>query len=177
MNEQDLDRIIDCATTEMVGREPSRALRHKVMARVRETEAPAPRRLAWATALAVAVLCGAIAIALLNRTAARPVADRGVRPSVVAPADPPARVDPAAPANRQVAGAVESATPVARPAQRRLPRPTFVPNDLWSGIEPIAAEPLELSSIDLPPLENQPASVERLEIEELTIEPLTASND
>jgi hypothetical protein len=130
----------------------------------------------------VAILCGVIAIALLNRTAAPLAPDHDVRlkpdatvnPQAISPralGEPPAQVD------RQSGRALESSAPVAQRAASRVPRPAFPPNDLLSSIEPIAADPLVLPSIELPPLENQAASVEQLEIEALTIEPLTASND
>jgi hypothetical protein len=180
MNEQDLDRIIDSATADLIGHEPSRTLRHKVIARVRAPESMVSRRFVWATAAAVAILCAVIAIALLNRTAAPLAPDRNVRledatvsPHAVSPralGEPPAQVD-------QPGRAPESSAPAARRTASRVPRSAFPPNDLLSSIEPITAEPLVLPSIDLPPLENQATSIEGLEIEELTIEPLTASND
>lgn len=182
MSEQDLDRIIDSATADMIGREPSRTLRHKVMARVRESAAPAPRRFIWATAAATAILCAVIAIALMNRTFAPLAPDRDVRlnPDVTVSPEaisPRALVEPPAQVDRQPGRALESSAPVARRAAPPVPKPAFPFNDLLSSIEPIAAEPLVLPLIDLPPLENQAASVEGIEIEALTIEPLTASND
>ncbi len=181
MNEQDLDRIIDSATADLIGHEPSRTLRHKVIARVRAPESTVSRRFVWATAAAVAIFCAVIAIALLNRTAAPLAPDRNVRledatvsSQAVSPralGEPPAQVD------RQPGRAPESSAPAARRAASRVPRSAFPPNDLLSSIEPITAEPLVLPSIDLPPIENQATSIEGLEIEELTIEPLTASND
>ena len=52
MDERELDRAIDAAAGAMVAREPSRSLGHAVMARVREGDAPAPRRFVWMTAAA-----------------------------------------------------------------------------------------------------------------------------
>ena len=63
MNERELDRAIDAAAGRMMAREPSRALGHNVMARVRENPAPARRSLAWVAAAAGIVLCAAIATA------------------------------------------------------------------------------------------------------------------
>jgi hypothetical protein len=176
MNETDLDRVIDRAAAEMIKRQPSPALRHAVMARIREPRRTAPRRLIWATVATSAILCGAIAIALMNRAPSSSVAGRDARltPNVMLPS---AIVEPSVPGSGHVASVVESAPPVARATPRRAPRPTVVPTDLPSSIESLTPEPLVLPSIDLPPLENQAASVERIEMEELTIEPLTASND
>jgi hypothetical protein len=190
MNDRDLDRIIDTATADIIRRkQPSRTLRHDVLARVREPNAPAPRRHVWATAAAIAVVCAAIAVALMNRAAPTRIGEGSVRlkPDATTPVE--LKTDTKAgnaadSANDKVGGTrlqsdVErmSRRPGAIAVTRRLAAVTFPPNDLPFSIEPIAAAPLELPSIGVTPLEQQAASVEGLEIEQITIEPLTASND
>jgi hypothetical protein len=183
MKEHDLDRLIDRATEEMIGREPDRSLRQAVMVRVRESRAAAPRRLTWATFAAAAILCGAIAIALMNREAVPLVTGRDIQLSERAPGapvlvPPGERTDGhSAPALTGNEAARESAPPATRPAPKPVKTTALPPNDLLAIIEPITADPLVLPSIELPPLENQTTAVEELEIEALTIEPLTASND
>jgi hypothetical protein len=180
MNERDIERIIDRATADLVRHQPSGALRRSVMARVRGPQAPTPRRFVWATGVVMAMLCAAIAIALIIRAGSDPVGDDIVRltPDATATArnielspDPSlggVRLQPTGGVRGQPGR--QSAPPGARPT-------TFPPNDLLSSIEPVVAEPLQLPSIDVAPLENQGTPVEALNIEALTIEPLTASND
>jgi len=171
MTEQDLDRVIDTAAAEMIAREPSRALHHSVMARVRESDRPAPRRFIWATAGLAAAAGFVIALVIAERTPAPTIQTAApARPTIVEP--------PAATVNQRVP-ALESAAPAAQLVVRRVRRPAsaLAPNDLPSSIEPLTAEALVLTSIDPPPLENQAASVEQIEVDALTIEPLTASND
>jgi hypothetical protein len=179
MNERDLDSVIDTATREIARREPSRVLRHAVMARVREPDIRAPRRLVWATGVAIAMLCAAIAIALMNRGGSTQTDDENVqlKPDAIMrsvelepdPSSSSVRLQPDVEVTPR-------RTDAGGPARRVRPM-TFPPNDLRLSIEPIVAEPLQLVSIDLAPLENQETPVEALTIEPLTIEPLTASND
>jgi hypothetical protein len=183
MKGQGRDRIIDRAAAEMIGREPDRSLRQAVMARVRESRAAAPRRLAWAASAAAAILCGAIAIALMNREAVPLVTGRDIQlpestadaPVLVPPDDRTYLQSPQAITGNEAARV--SAAAITRPAPKRMQTATLPPNDVLAIIEPITADPLVLSSIEVPLLDNPPTAVERLEIEALTIEPLTASND
>ncbi len=172
MNNQECDRLIDRAAAQIVAREPGRALTRAVMASVREPEAPVPGRFIWATAAATAVLCGAIAIAVVNRTPA---------PATQAPA-------PARPLVVQLA-VVTAAPPVLRPETARA-RPAVAvtvanqrsspvllpPNDV-SAIDPLETEPISVSAIEVPPIENQTTSIADIGIGDLTIDPLAASND
>jgi hypothetical protein len=168
MNEQDLDRVIDSAAADLIGREPTYTLRHKVMARVRESELTAPRRFVWTTAGLAAAAGLVFALVMLERTPAPMVQNAApVGPTIAE--RPTATVDRSVP---ELESAPQAALPVAR---RRVP--LRLPPDDPSPIEAITTEPVVLPSIDLPPLENQAAFVEGLEIEALTIEPLTASND
>ncbi len=132
---------------------------------------------------AAAILCGAIAIALLNRAAAPLVTGRNIQLSEPG-AGAPVLVPPGERTGRQNAAALigneavrESAPPATRSAPKPAPTAALPPNDLITMIEPIDADPLVLSSIEVPPIENPPNAVDPLEIEALTIEPVTASND
>lgn len=161
MNDQEIDRLIDHAAAQIAAREPLRALTGAVMAGVREPATSAPRRFVWAMAGATAVLCGAVAIAVMNRAPALVV-----QPAVVTAAPPvlrpeTARVRPSA----AVAVARRSSAPMQLP-----------PNEV-SAIEPIETEPIAVLAIEVPQLERETASIEVIDIEPLTIEPLTASND
>jgi len=168
MNEPDLDRIIDSATADMIGREPGHTLRHTVMARVRAPEPKAPRRFIWATAGLAAAALVVGALVMTEKT-----------PTPLVQSTPPARPTIV----EQPAAAINQATPAPAPAsQAALPvagrrAPRRIPTDDPSTIEALATEQIVLPSIDLPAIENQAAFVEGLEIEALTIEPLTASND
>ena len=167
----DLDRAIDAAATRMVAGEPSRALTYAVMARVREREAPSPRRLVWTVAAASLVLCGAIAVSLMNR--ATPIAF---------PAAPPAHVLAVAPslvAVSSIAVAEETTTrrrnqTVARAAASTSSAPLPIADN---PIDPIETAAISVSVIDVPQLERETTEIEILDIEPLTIEPLAASND
>ena len=177
MNERDLERIIDTATVDLVKRQPSGALRHAVMVRVRRPQAPTPSRFVWATSAVAATLCAAIAIALIIRAGSSPIGDDRVRLKPDATArnvelKPDPDVTSSVPDVERAPGRADAR----RPTRRARPM-TFPPNDLLSSIEPIVAEPLQLPSIYLEPLENQGTPVEALNIEALTIEPLTATND
>jgi len=172
MDERELDRAIDAAAGAMMTREPSRSLGYSVMARVRQGKAPASRRFAWIAATASLVVCGAIAIALIDRTSA-PVAplpraaQLPVSQPPVLPDAPVALVTDATPTRRII--------PRARDASR-VPPPVSLPIDA-SPIEPIQTESIVLSALELPPLEREFTSIETIEIAPLTIEPLAASND
>ena len=170
MNQQDLDRIIDTATAEMIAGEPKRELRCAVMARVRESEPTVPRRLVWAAGGLAAAACLVIALVVMEWPPSPAI-------QIQTPARPDRMAEPPAATVEQSAAALKSATPVAQSVARRVQRLPLAPNDLPSTIEAITSEPLVLPSIDLPPLENQAAPVEQIEIDTLTIEPLTASND
>ena len=172
MNERELDRAIDAAAGKLMNREPSRALGHNVMARVRESAAPASRRLVWIAATASIVLCVAIVTALVigpaavvPRLPAAPSAAIGQQPVTIAP---PTTVASETGAPRRIAS-----TPIAARAESASPLP---PNDV-SPIEPIVTEPIALSTIEVPQLERETAVVDVLAIERLTIEPLSTSND
>jgi hypothetical protein len=168
MNEQELDHIIDTATADMIEREPSAALRHKVMARVRTSEATAPRRFVWATSGLAVAACVVFALVMMERTP----------PPLVqsAPVARPVVVERPTAASDQTDPLLEPASQAALPVARRR-APIRLPPDDLSTIEAITSDSLAVAPIELPPLGNQAASVEGLEIEALTIEPLTASND
>jgi hypothetical protein len=168
MREQDLDRIIDSASAEMIGREPSRALRHKVMARVRESHPPGPRKFVWVTAGLSAAACLIFALVMMERTPTPLVQNTPrARPTIVE--RPTARIDETVPT-------LEPASQAAPPVTRRRVPLTFPPDDP-STIEALTTDSLVLGPIELPPLENQATTIDLLEIEALIIEPLTASND
>jgi len=172
MNERDLDRAIDAATRELMAREPSRALSNNVMARVRESGSPAPRRLVWLPAVAAAVLCVAIATVMMNRAPSDAV--------LVLPGAPPAAVgQPAIAALPPMTVAVEmpsarrnARAPIAARAASTAPPPMD-----GSPIAAIETEPIVLPTLDVPVLEQETAVIDVLTIESLTIEPLAASND
>ncbi len=156
----------------MMAREPGRALDYTVMARVRERNAPAPRRFVWVVATASLVLCGAIAMALMYRAPATIIAPLPAARTVVVghppvATPPPMMVAPEAPPRRipRAPLAAHAVSPVQLP-----------PSDV-SGITPIETEGIALSAIDVPVLEREAAVIDILDIEPLTIEPLTASND
>ena len=73
MNQQDLDRVIDTATAEMIAREPTRALRSAVMARVRESEPTTLRRFVWAAGGLGAAACLVIALVVMESPPPPPV--------------------------------------------------------------------------------------------------------
>ena len=173
MNERDLDRAIDAAAGAMMSREPSRALGYTVMARVRDGRAATPRRSVWVTAVATLVVCGAIAMTLINgMPSAVPPLPHAVHLAVgQPPAMPSASIalateaTPARPAVHVVRGARSAATRAALP-----------PRDV-SPIEPIQTNAIVLSSIDVPQLERETTAIDALTVEPLTIEPLATSND
>jgi hypothetical protein len=172
MDERELDRAIDAAAGAMMTHEPSRSLGYSVMARVREGDAPAPRRLVWMTAAASLVLCGAIAIAVTSRTPALVLSlPQAVRLPVGEPAivaDVPVTIVSDTASTRRV-------IPLA-PGASRVGSRVALPIDV-SPIDPIQTEAIVLSALELPPLEREFTSIDTIEIEPLTIEPLAASND
>ena len=172
MNEQDLDRIIDSATADLIGRRADRTLRHKVMARVRASEPTAPRRFVWATAGLAAAVCVVIALADDAEDAAAVGSEQctgsGRTPSL------------------SLAALRRMIKPFLHSSRHRRPRclsqgaaapRSVAANDRCPPLRRSQRNRLVLPSIDLSPIENHAASVEGLEIEALTIEPLTASND
>jgi hypothetical protein len=172
MDEREIDLAIDTAASEMMAGEPSRALSYKVMARVREGAARAPRRIVWVTAAASVVLCAAIAVALnrpiapvISSLPAAPTALVGRAPMVIAP--PTAVAQITEPLRRTVRG----------PIPKGVESPVRLPPSDVSPIEPMETEPIALSALDVPQLERAATSIEALDIEPLTIEPLAASND
>lgn len=172
MNDQEIDRLIDHAAAQIAAREPSRALTRAVMAGVREPATPAPRRFVWAMAGATAVLCGAVAIAVMNRAPAPAVESPADAPSLVAP---PAVVTAPLPVGRPQPAVERRTATVAVARQRSSPAP-LPPNDV-SAIDPIETEPIAVLAIEVPQLEREITSIEVIHIEPLTIESLTASND
>jgi hypothetical protein len=158
----------------MMVREPSRLLGYAVMARVRESNAPARRPLIWTAAAASLVLCGGITIAFLNRASApatvipsSSVAQASLAAPQVAADPPPVIVAPATQRARRRA-APRMAANVAPPAERAI-------DDI--AIEPIETPAIALSAIEVPQLARETASIDTITIEPLTIEPLSASND
>ena len=171
MHDQEIDHLIDHAAAQMAAREPSRTLARTVMAGVREPAMPAPWRFVWATAGATAVLCGAIAIAVLNRAPAPNVESLPDERPLGAPAEVTA---PLSVGRREPAVERRYATvAVARPRSSPAPLP---PNDV-SAIDPIETEPIAVLAIEVPQLEREVISIDVIDIEPLTIESLTASND
>lgn len=175
MDSRELDRAIDKAASELIAREPSRALSGNVMARVRGSDVSTPRG-AWLKAACVCAAGIVVAYLAINRSAPEiaPVA----APHVV-------RTEPAPVPVPQIAPPEE-----ARAESRPQPRPRraavvtrasmHVPPAAVdvAAIEPIRAEPIAVAAIDLPRLgPESPVVIERLTIEQLTIEPLAASND
>lgn len=172
MDEREIDRAIDTAARRMIGREPGRTLSHSVMARVREGVEPAPpRRFMWMTAAAGIVLCGAIAIGLMNRAASGvvPPPSAAQMPFGVPPAIPDA---PAA-NDRHVVPARRAAAAMTTKVATSLQPPL----DYVSPIEPIETEPIVFSAIEVPRLEHETTAIAAIDIEALTIAPLTTSND
>ena len=151
MKDHELDRAIDAATQNLVAREPSRALRHNVMARVREAAAPAPSRLRWVAADGERRAVRAMAIALMSRG-----------PAAVFPPLPPARS--VAVAQPVVAPTPPIPVPPATAARRIAPAPIAVraaltatpPSSDVSPIAPIETEPIVLPTLDVPLLEQRP---------------------
>lgn len=172
MSDFQFDRLIDSAARQMVSHVPSRRLRGAVMARLREPEPVAPRRLAWMTATAamVAVVLGAMVVALMNRSPALqsppPVASLvGRQPQTTRPLT----VQTPPPAADQ--------KPMAVAVRRRSRVPVWLPPNDVSAIEPLETEPIVMTAVEVPPLGSERTPIDHIEIEALTIEPLTASND
>ncbi len=173
MDERELDRAIDAAAGAMVAREPSRSLGHAVMSRVREGDAPAPRRLVWLTAAASLLVCGAIAIALMSRTSATvPSPPQAARLPVGEPAivaDVPATIASDSTPTRRVIPMVPGASQC-RVAGRRC-------RSMCRRSIRFRRNPSSCRRLELPQLEREYTSIDTIEIEPLTIEPLAASND
>jgi len=175
MDERELDRSIDVATQEMMAREPSRALGHNVMARVRGETRPLRTTFVWVTAAASLVVLCALAIALINRGPAALVpAPQSASPLVAA--QPPAVAAAPVPVVREMAPA-RPAGNIRTPASSNVVSAVQLPPTDISPIEPIEAAPIALTAIDVPQLERETTSIATIDIEALTIEPLTASND
>lgn len=159
MDARNLDRAIDRAAGELIGREPSGALSYNVMARVRQERPLAPRRLVWATAVAGILLCAVIAFSLMNQI---PATVARLPEALQVPVGRPALIrDP----------------PAAAPTVSRIAPPIDMTARDVSPIEPLETEPIVMSAIDLPQLEREATSIDTLEIEPLTIAPLATSND
>lgn len=172
MDERALDRAVDVAAGTLMAREPSRALGHHVMARVREDAAPAPRRIVWLTAAAGVAVAAALAMVLVARAPSQTVAlPREVRLPVAR-----AAVMPGVPAGLVAETTrIESAGPrVVRTVASPAPLP---PGDV-STIAAIETEPIVVATIEVPQLERETVtSIETISIDPITIEPLSASND
>ena len=183
MNDQDLDRLIDRAAEQMVGREPSSALTHAVMARVREPEGARPsRRFVWAAAgTCAAAACALIAVVMLNRVptlnTAPPEPTEAAGRSAVAPI----AIQPRPPQPIQNAATVLTVEQPGSRGPRTAPRPAAadaaVEDDTFAVIDPIdlgevTHEPIKVGDIDVTSV-----SFDQLVIEPLVIEPLSASND
>ena len=153
-------------------REPGRSLGAAVMARVREGEAPPPRRFMWAAVTASIVLCAAIAVALMSRAPAGLPLPRDARVEI---GEPPVR--PRVPDT--IVGDVVPAHSVIRQRRPgdRVPTRTPLPHSDVSPIDPIRTQPIVLSPIDVVQLELETTGIDTLTIEPLTIEPLASSND
>jgi hypothetical protein len=179
MDQRDLDRAIDEAAAAMMAREPSRALGYTVMARVRGTTPPAPRRLVWVSAAAGMLACAAIAT-IVMMSGAPVVIPRLPAPQPMAVAELPAVAAPSAAMVAPVTNAPPRSVR-ALIATRAISRAPLPPADVLA-IEPIEMQPIEmqpivLTAIDVPQLERETTSIDAISIEPLTIEPLAASND
>jgi hypothetical protein len=172
MSQDDLDRAIDTAAERIIAREPGRALASRVMTRVREGDAPAPKRFVWAAAAASVFVCGVTAAALMYR-APQTIPSLPAAPSF-AVARPPATVGPPivmAPDVRAARSSRGASAAVGGAAAMELPADT-------SPIAALQTDPIVVAVIDVPRLEPvEPATIEALNIEQLTIEPIVASND
>jgi hypothetical protein len=139
MNEQDCDRIIDAAAARMVAGEPGRTLTGAVMTMVGQPTAPAPRPLIWVTAAASVVLCGAIAIAVMNRVPAiRKPAPIPARPAAVQ--FPSATTPPVVVSREAVPEPLPAAARVASQPSAAMP----VLPDYPSAVRPLETEPIAL---------------------------------
>ena len=174
MDSRELDRAIDRAAGELIAREPSPALTHKVVARVREGDVSTPRG-AWLKAACVCAAAIVVAYLAIDRPA--PEIQSASTPQVV-------RTEPApVPAPRIESPEELRAESRPRPRSRRVEVATRAPIVLPPApgdvppIEPIRAEPIAVSPIEVPQLAREATSIETITIEPLTIEPLTASND
>ncbi len=165
MDERELDRAIDTAAGRMIRREPSRALTHAVMTRVRPGAAPAPRRLRWVVATASIVLCAAAAIALMNRA-----------PAAVITLPTAAQQPVVQGQGAQSPIAAASAPGAVAVRVRNVPSPASLPKALLT-IDVLTTEPITVSAIEVPQLERETTLIDILDVEPLTIEPLAASND
>ena len=155
-----------------MAREPSRALGYRVMARVREHPAPAPRRIVWLTAAAGVVVTAAIAMVLVTRAPSQTAA-------------PPR--DVRLPVGQAAVMAELPATLVAETARidsagprgvRTVASPAPLPPTDESTIAPLETQPIVVATIEVPQLEHEAiTAIETIGIEPITIEPLSASND
>ena len=174
MDTREFDRAIDKAAGGLIAREPSRALSHNVMARVRGGEVPTPRG-AWLKAACVCAAAIVVAYLTLNRPT-----------PAIPPASTPqvARTEPAPIPDVQIEPPEEplvESRPESRPREGAVaaPAPTMLATagvDL-ATIEPIQAAPITVTPLEVPQLAREATSIENITIEPLTIEPLAASND
>jgi hypothetical protein len=163
MIDRDLDRVIDRAAEQLIGREPSRAVADAVMAKVNGSVRQRRFRVAPSIAAAAAALV-AVSVAMFifgGRSKPSPVASAPPRPVIV-------------PASQQPAPKLEGATVSAarqstRPARRSRVPDQYSINDDASGnadaqikVDPVSPEPM--------------LAVDPLEIEPLVIEPLAAND-
>ena len=186
MREQnhDLDRLIDRAAEELVGREPSRMLTRAVMEKVREEGQPGFKVLGsgfwvrgsrfWVVGSAIAMLIVAMLVMSRegppNRTVPRVTpGETATAPNVVTdraavPEMAPERLTPSLPY-------VVEPFDVAATSATSVDEPDMPPGD------PIAVEPLEEPPLEITSIEIGTVAIDELEIEPLVIEPLSASND
>jgi hypothetical protein len=184
MNSQDLDRLIDAAAEQLVGREPSSGLIDAVMARVRAAEGSGfgvPSSKFWFSGSrfwlsSAAVFTAAAVIFFVLRTPPAPI--QGPERSASQPAQP---------AQPLIAAVSEPpvAVPIAsRPTAKHLPdrSPRLIVDD--AGVttflvdDPIVMEPIKADPIDVAPIAiaaSQPPPP--IQIEPLIIEPIASSND
>ena len=180
----DLDRFIDRAAEELVGREPSRMMTRAVMERVRAAGRPGFKVLGsgfwvlgsrfWVVGSAIAMLI--VAILVMNRegppsrtvprvtSGETATAQNGVTDRAAVPEMAPERLTPSS-------SDVVEPFGVAATTATSVDEPDMPPGD------PLAVEPLEEPPLEVTRIEIGAVAIDELEIEPLVIEPLSASND
>jgi hypothetical protein len=178
MTAPDLDRLIDVAARQLVGREPSRALTDSVMARVFAT--PSWSRFSdfrvWASAVALIAI---IAVVLVLKTSSVPIQ----RPQNSASATSQRDQSSIAAPDRTAAVRIAS-RPAPKDVDDRSRRLTGDDNVAITSApdDPIEAEPVKADPIDADPIDIAPIAVSAvqpppIQIEPIIMEPISSSND
>ena len=189
MKSPDLDRLIDAAAEQLVGREPSTALTDAVMARVRATEGSGfgvPSSKLWFSGSrfwlsSAAVFTAAAIIFFVLKTPPAPI--QGPERSASQPAQP------AQPLIAAVSGPPVAVPIPSRPTAKHVairsrrtigdePAVTAFLFDDAIGLEPIEADPIDVDPIDISPIADAASQAPQpIQIEPLIIEPISSSND